>query len=243
MSPVNRVIYTGESNGYEFQMTANLTASWRAVFNYSYTDKEQKDVAIAGNQWIDQTIEWVTRTIQTWDTSTITQAWIDAGIVPTNNLDEFLLEDGRTATEQFERVTDWADNNFVPGSPFGIRRNKFNFFTNYTFNEGSLRGFSIGGGYRYQGPNALHWEDDASGNRTRYWGESTGYVDAMVRYRTQMSIFGKDVRASYQINVLNLLDDNEPTIGRYLRNDSSNPPDRLYFVQPRSIRFSARFDF
>ena len=242
-SPVNRVVYDAESDGYEFQMTANLTDSWRAVFNYSYTDKEQKNVAILANQWIDQTIEWVTRTIQTWDTSTITQAWIDAGIVPTNNLDEFVLEDDRTATEQIERVTNDTNNRFVPGSPFGIRRNKFNFFTNYTFNEGSLRGFSIGGGYRYQGPNALHWEDDASGNRIRFWGDSTGYADAMVRYRTQMSIFGKDVRASYQINVLNLLDDNEPTIARYLRNDSSNPPDRLYFVQPRSIRFSARFDF
>ncbi len=242
-NPVNRVIYTGESNGYEFQMTANLTASWRAIFNYSYTDKEQKDVAILGNQWYDQTIEWVTRTIQTWDTSTITQAWIDAGIVPTNNLDEFVLSDDRTATEQFERVNNDRNNRFVPGSPFGVRPNKFNFFTNYTFNEGSLRGFSIGGGYRYQGPNALHWVDDSSGNRTRFWGDSTGYADAMVRYRTQMSIFGKDVRASYQINVLNLLDDHEPTIGRYLRNDSSNPADRLYFVDPRNIRFSATFDF
>ena len=242
-SPVNRVTYTGESQGYEFQMTANFTDNWRAVFNYSYTDKEQKDVAPLGNLWYDQTIEWVTRTIQTWDTSTITQQQIDAGIIPTNDLDEFLLEDGRTATEQFERVTNDRNNRFVPGAPFGVRPAKFNFFTNYTFNEGSLRGFSVGGGYRYQGANALHWEDDASGNRTRIWGESTGYVDAMVRYRTQMSIFGKDVRASYQINVQNLLDDNDPIIGRYWRNDTSADPDRLYFVQPRSIRFSARFDF
>ena len=242
-SPVNRVIYTAESQGYEFQMTTNLTENWRAVFNYSYTDKEQKDVAPAGNLWYDKTIEWMTRTIQTWDTSTITQQQIDNGIVPTNDLDEFVLSDGRTATEQIERVTLDRNNRFVPGSPFGVRPNKFNFFTNYTFNEGSLQGFSIGGGYRYQGPNALHWEFDSSGNKTRIWGESTAYVDAMVRYRTQMSIFGKDVRASYQINVQNLFDDNDPVIGRYWKNDVSADPDRLYFVDPRNIQFSVTFDF
>jgi len=242
-SPVNRVIYTGESQGYEFQMTTNLTENWRAVFNYSYTDKEQKDVAPTGNLWYDKTIEWMTRTIQTWDTSTITQQQIDDGIVPTNDLDEFVLSDGRTATEQIERVNLDRNNRFVPGSPFGVRPNKFNFFTNYTFNEGSLQGFSIGGGYRYQGPNALHWEFDSSGNKTRTWGESTAYVDAMVRYRTQMSIFGKDLRASYQINVQNLFDDNDPIIGRYWKNDASADPDRLYFVDPRNIQFSVTFNF
>ncbi|MDG2255478.1 MAG: TonB-dependent receptor plug domain-containing protein [Opitutaceae bacterium] len=243
-NPVGRVTYTGESQGYEFQMTANLTDNWRSVFNYSYTDKEQKDVAPLGNLWYDQTIEWVTRTIQTWDTSTITQQQIDAGIIPTNDLDEFVLEDGRTATEQFERVTIDRNNRFVPGAPFGVRPAKWNFFTNYTFTEGPLQGFSVGGGYRYQGPNALHWEFDSSGNRTRIWGESTGYVDLMLRYRTKMmNIWGKDVRASYQINVQNLFDDNDPVIGRYWRNDRSADPDRAYFVDPRNIQFSATFDF
>ena len=241
---VNRVTYTGESDGYEFQMTANPTENWRFVLNYSYTDKEQKDVAPLGNQWYDETIEWVTRTIQTWDTSTITQAQIDAGVIATNDLDVFELSDGRTATEQFERVTNDRNNRFVPGPPIGIRPHKFNLFTNYTFQEGPLGGFTIGGGYRYQSANFLHWEDDANGNRTRFWGDSTSYFDLMLRYRTKLNIlWGEGVRATFQLNVQNLFDDHEPIVARYWRNDTSADPDRLFFVEPRNIQFSATFDF
>ena len=131
----------------------------------------------------------------------------------------------------------------VAGAPFGLRRNKYNFFTNYAFNEGRLAGWSVGGGARYQGPNALHLETDSSGNRARTWGESTFFADAMVRYRTKINLFGMDTRASFQVNVSNLLDARGPNIARYLRNDSSNPPDRLYYVAPRSWRASATFEF
>ena len=240
---VNRMVYAAESNGYEFQMVANLTDNWRAILNYSYTYKMQKDVGILENQWLNETLEWMKRTIQTWDTSTMTQAWEDAGIIQTNDINEFELSDGRTGAEIIERMTDWQADNLEPGNPIGIRRNKFNFFTNYTFTEGPLQGYSIGGGYRHQSPNALHWADDSSGNRTRFWGESTGYADAMIRYRTRMHIWGKDVMASYQINVQNLLDDHDPIIGRHWRNDSTKPADRLYFVQPRNVQVTATFSF
>ena len=240
---VNRFTLSKESSGYEFQMTANLTRNWRATVNYSYTDKDQLDVGILENQWFDSTIDWITRTIETWDTSTITPAWTEAGIVPTNNPEEFLLENGNPVTDLIDTTNNWRVNNLIPGAPFGLRRNKFNFFTNYAFNEGALRGWSVGGGTRYQGKNALHWENDADGNRIRIWGESTFFADAMIRYRTNMNIFGGDVRASFQVNVSNLLNDSQPNIARYLRNDSSNPPDRRYYVVPRNWRASATFQF
>lgn len=240
---VNRYTLSKASEGYEMQVTANLTDNWRATINYSYTDKEQTNVGLIENIWIDQTMDYITNVIQTWDTSTITQAWIDEGIIATNSLEEFEAENGAIVADSFETVNNWRANTMSPGPPFGLRRNKYNFFTNYTFTEGRMAGWSVGGGARYQGPNALHFDTDSNGNRARTWGESTFFADAMIRYRTSMKIGGKDVRASYQINVQNLFDDDDPTIARYLRNDSSNPADRLYYHQPRNIRFSATFDF
>ncbi len=240
---VNRYTLSKASDGYEFQVTANLTSNWRAMFNYSYTDKEQTNVGIIENIWLDQTMEYITNVIETWDTSTITQEWIDEGIIATNDLEEFESEIGQIVANTFETVTNWRNNTMVAGPPFGLRRNKFNFFTNYAFNEGMLRGWSVGGGTRYQGKNALHWENDADGNRIRIWGESTFFADAMVRYRTNVNLFGSNVRASFQINVSNLFNDTKPNIARYLRNDSSNPPDRRYYVAPRSWRASATFQF
>ena len=240
---VNRYTLSKASEGYELQVTANLTDNWRGTLNYSYTDKEQTNVGLLENVWIDQTMAYISGVIQTWDTASITQEWIDEGIIATNDLELFEAENGAIVADSFETVTNWRNNTMVAGAPFGLRRNKFNFFTNYSFTEGPLKGFSVGGGYRYQGPNVLHWETDTNGDRVRIWGESNGFADAMVRYRTMMNLGGREIRASYQINVQNLFDDDDPTVARYLRNDSSNPADRLYYNLPRSIRFSATFDF
>jgi iron complex outermembrane receptor protein len=239
---VNRYTLSKASDGYELQVTANLTSNWRATFNYSYTDKEQSNVGIIENQWIDQTMEYITNVIQTWDTTTITPEWIEEGIVPSNDLEEFEAENGTIVANSFETVTNWRINTMSPGTPFGLRRNKYNFFTNYAFDEGALAGWSVGGGARYQGPNALNGRD-SSGNPTKIWGESTFFADAMVRYRTNLNMFGTDTRASFQINVSNLLDARGPNIARYLRNDQSNPADRLYYLEPRSWRASASFEF
>ena len=241
---VNRFTLSKQSDGYEFQLTANFTKNWSGVFNYSYTNKNQTNVGIVEKQWFANTIEWATRTVRTWDTTKVTPALINAGIVPTNRPDEFLLNNGTTSLAQLiESAEVWSATNLVPGSPFGLRRDKFNFFTSYTFSEGRPRGISVGGGYRYSGPNALHWVAGANGSRTQLLGESNAYADAMLRYRTKMKRGGKDVRVSFQLNVQNLFDDSKPTIARYLRNNSSNPPDRLYYVEPRNFRFSTTLDF
>ncbi len=106
-----------------------------------------------------------------------------------------------------------------------------------------MKGFSFGGGYRYQGANMMHWETDTNGNLSRIKGESTGYADGMLRYRTTMKMAGKDIKVSYQLNIQNLFDTDDPTIARYLRNDQANPADRLYYVRSRNFRLSATFDF
>jgi outer membrane receptor for ferric coprogen and ferric-rhodotorulic acid len=240
---VNRYAYSDQSEGYELQLTANFTRNWRGTLNYSYTDKQQFNVGEIENQWFDQTIEWATRTVQTWDTSKITQAWIDSGIIPTNSLNDFLLQNGTSIADLIRSAENWRSQNLIAGAPYGLRKHKFNFFTKYTFNEGRLKGLSLGGGYRYQGPNVMQWETDANGDRTRFYGKSNGYADAMVSYRTKMHLMGKDTVILYQVNVQNLFDRSDPTIARYLNESHLNPPDRLYLVEPRNIRFSATIDF
>lgn len=242
---VNRYALTKAAEGYEMQLTANLNRNWRATVNFSYTDQKQTNVGLVERAWIDDFVAWMTRTVQTWNTATITPAWIAAGIKPTNDITVFTGSTGTPVSTMTTNLLRFRDNNLIPGAPFGQRKEKANFFTSYTFSEGSLKGFSLGGGYRYQSANVMHFLKDANGNATTtpYLGESTGYADAMIRYRTKFNMGSKKVQTSFQINVRNLLDDHDPIVARYFNNDITAPADRAYYVQPRSWQFTTTFEF
>lgn len=242
---VNRFALSKATKGYEMQLTANLTRNWRTTANFSYTDKEQTNVGLVENAWINDTIAWITRTVQQWDTSKITPAWTAAGIKPTNDITVFTGSTGTPISTMITNLTNFRDNVLIPGSPFGHRKTKANFFTTYSFSAESLKGFSVGGGYRYQSANIMHFVRDAAGKATTnpYFGEATGYADAMIRYKTKFTMGSKKVQTSFQINVRNLLNDHDPITARYLNNNPASPADRAYYVDPRSWQFTTSFDF
>jgi outer membrane receptor for ferric coprogen and ferric-rhodotorulic acid len=242
---VNRYALSKAAEGYEMQLTANLTPNWRTTVNFSYTDQKQTNVGLVERAWIDDFVAWMTRTVQTWNPATITPAWTAAGIKPTNDITVFTGSTGTPISTMITNLHNFRDNNLIPGAPFGQRRTKANFFTSYKFSAEALKGFSMGGGYRYQSPNVMHFVKDAAGKATTtpYLGQSTSYADAMLRYNTKFKLGSRNVRTSFQINVRNLLNDHDPIVARYRNNDITAPADRAYYVEPRSWQFTTIFDF
>ena len=121
----------------------------------------------------------------------------------------------------------------------GQRHHKFNLFTNYSFKEGALANFSIGGGARYRSGATWLQANQALGQQ-----EFNGMTifDLVAGYDTEL--FGIPVQL--QLNVRNLFDKDDYSV---VRLDDDARPDGGYNVYKyvhtpgRDIRLRARFRF
>ena len=120
---------------------------------------------------------------------------------------------------------------------WGLNPLKFNLFTAYDFTEGKLKGFTVGGGYRWldgaiigEGPDGKEFTNSAQ-----------GFVDLLLRYRQNLS---NGNRIDYQINVYNLLDNDDINPVRYsILNDNTSPLSRYDLPTPRELRATVTFSF
>lgn len=75
-------------------------------------------------------------------------------------------------------------NNDEREKRWGLNPWKANVFTAYDFDEGFLRGFTVGGGYRYLGGTIIG--EDSSGNEIQ--GPSQSYFDLLLRYAVRLKM-------------------------------------------------------
>ena len=131
---------------------------------------------------------------------------------------------------------------------WGLRPYRFNVFTNYDFKEGILKGWSVGGGYRWSSANIIGEE-----NGVEVEGEEISVADFLLRYRTSRgAIFGGDGRWTFQLNVSNAFD-NRKIIPSRLAIDGNTSyliPGgrgiayaRFDLPDPRAYRFTVTYDF
>lgn len=215
---INAVYLDKESTGYELSVTANPRPNWSFVFNYSYTDKEQTNVGNAAKAWAAAESAFWLASIGSADPDTI------------------ILDNNLSLRDEITNLEDWTTQTLRPGTPVGLRRQKVNFFTNYSFREGVLKGFSVGGGYRYLGRNLMAYLPDDS----RLYGDGYGMADLMVRYRTK---WGEKRTVTLQVNVQNLFNKDGFLPARYLEDNPSNPLNRAYLLAPRAIQFTTTLAF
>lgn len=152
------------SKGYEIEFTANPTRELRLTVNASKTDAFSDNVPGAATQAI---YEFLNQSF--WDGITLTAA----GRLRTTN-DPF----GVNGT-----MGEWFRNNLWPNYLVVLQRNgqrntdlvewRFNALANYTFNEGRLKGFGVGGSYR--------WESERSVGYPRYF-DQFGIVTADIAH-------------------------------------------------------------
>lgn len=123
------------SEGYEFEFTANPTQNWRITFNASKTEATRSNVggpaALEFVEYISEQMAGPAGEMRIYSGGptalTQQQQWNSSFL---GNWTLLKLQEGASAPE--------------------IREWRFNLITNYTFSEGTLKGLSVGGGYRWQ---------------------------------------------------------------------------------------------
>ena len=265
------------SSGYELRMTANITNNWRLTLNATKVDRivsnsYSRTIPFLGLMRGDDglLIQGVTQgdeipdpedpedsTIFTYDIDR--SAYTQDGVVAKLMAYEDQLGEGQTfdtitdngtrsfAFSLFEMVDLTNDTIETAEKRWGLRPYRFNFFTGYDF-RGALRGWSTGGGYRWQSANIIGEEDGVE-----FEGEAIIRTDFYLRYRTARGekFFG-DGRWTFQVNVLNVFDDRTIIPSRlaidgnldYQIPGGRGPAyARFDIPDPRSFRFTVTYDF
>ncbi len=227
------------SKGYELEATYNPTKNWRIKF----TGAQQ--IAIdsrIGNEMFDY---WQTR-LPVWTTAKDDQGrpyWTTVPVLG-GDTPETAYYNGLISPYLFGVAN--------AGKPrTQVRKYRWNTVTNYSFTEGRLKNFNVGG--------AVRWEDKGSigflgaapsklpGNfsgvileldpNKPVFDPSRFYFDLSVGYR--MRLFGDKIRANVQLNVRNAFE------GGRLQAVGANPDGSIFarrIVDPRRFILSASFD-
>jgi len=227
------------SRGYELEVTYNPTPNWRIKFTGA--QQEAIDAAI-GSEQFDY---WQSR-LPVWTT-----AKDDAGN---------LWWTTRPAAGGDAPETAYYNSLLSPylfgvanvGKPrTQVREYRWSVISNYSFTEGRLKGFGVGG--------AVRWEDQGSigfygappstlpgtfngvilelDPKRPIWDPARAYYDVSASYRFRL--FENKLRGSVQLNIRNLFED-----GR-LQAVGANPDGSIYawrIIDPRRIILSATFD-
>lgn len=182
------------SKGYEFEMTANPSDRLRIAFNASRTEANRTNVGSA------ETVEYVNYLTQ-----------MMAG--PAGELRQF--SGGPTAntfrTNWNNNIGTWTLLRLQEGaSASEIRKWRYNLTANYTFNDGGLKGFGVGGSYRWQDRVVVGYPVIAQ-SATAYtfdldnpfYGPSEDGVDLWASYERKL---GDKIDWKVQLNVRNAFD-------------------------------------
>jgi hypothetical protein len=252
--------------GYEVEMTANLTDSWRMTFNLglpktwnqnAYQDSKvymaqnfavlSKIAVAAGAANLDPVLP------TPGASATVGTATVDP-TTPTA-----LLSSAQNVVNQWNSLMRAAQNNFVDGirSPNDQNPYSVNVFTDFTFRKGALKGFSAGIGEQYRGrfiignragdtivnpANPLTAIHDPSVSvytpiYARPWRPVTATLGYNWKYRDKIPV-------TFRLRVSNLLNDQHPqyfNATQRPRNNDYTSPARITvpadFALPNPISF------
>lgn len=149
---VVRDTQTQQSHGVEFETTANLTRSWRLLFNAAYTRAWQSNAfpdSVAYSASHDAVARQVLK-----DSGVLISSTNVASIDPTlNDPTKINVAAVGRAVTAWNALQTAVFPNMVTGRQklAGSVEQTANLGTDYTFHEGMLKGLSVGGGLHYRG--------------------------------------------------------------------------------------------
>lgn len=256
-----------ESSGYEARITANLTSNWRFIANYSYTDSQRTNLGRELVSWyglkpagdgvrLVQGVEQDANGLFVVDPSAFESGgtvakWIELGaMAPAANPSTLTTHSsGRTVAEEIYNLVDSLNNTKEQVEKrWGVRPHKVSLYTAYDFREGWMKGFTVGGGWRWRSANVIG--EDSSGSEIS--GKVITAADLMLAYVTKFKGLPGSFR--FQLNVANLFDRTDIIPVRLSTSDTV--PDgfilpggrgvaysRYDLVRPREIRFTTTYSF
>ena len=259
------------SDGFELKLTANFTKNWRLTFNAAKTDRIISNMFGKGIEFVGlqeagdgRVIQGVVEagvvpdpdgeegdTIDAWAIDP--SAYTSDGVISKFLALESDLPEGRDLnnTGIGNQIFNMADNvneqREILQRRWGLRPYRVNMFTAYDFKEGRLKGWTIGGGYRWQSPNIIGEEDGEE-----FEGAAKVDADLLVRYKMKGGKFLGDGNWTFQMNVNNVLDNRDIIPSRLAIDGDPNwevpggrgpAYARFDFPTPRAYRFTVTHDF
>ncbi len=262
--PATAASSDSESTGYETRITANLTRNWRFVANYSYTDFIRTNVGSEIIAWYGlkaadgRLVQGVRQDASgrylvdpsAFESGKAIAKWLELGALnPQADVSLLTTSNGQTiAQEIFNLVDTMNDERDEEEKRWGLRPHKVSLFTAYDFKEGRLRGFTVGGGWRWRTPNVIG--SDGSGNEIT--GKAITASDLMLAYSRKFQ--GLPGRVRFQLNVSNVLD-NTDIIPVRIATGAAAPNgfmlpggrglaySRYDLVAPREFRFTTTWSY
>jgi hypothetical protein len=141
------------SKGWEVELVANPTQSWRVAFNASRTEAIRDN--IPGPRF-KEVMEFINEEFQT-----------DVGRVPIFADNNGAPGVNNTPRERFAGLWDAYQVQLQQNGQrvSELSEWRFNFVNNYSFRTGLLKGFSVGGNYRYESPKTIGYGYRMEGTR------------------------------------------------------------------------------
>ena len=226
------------STGFELELVGNLTKNWTAVFNAVQVEVSRDNSGAELYEYLYGKYNQVANLTQ--------DKW---GKYPSALGNSFNIGDRFELTHEgpFQLVSlqDGA------GSIDQIREWRWNAFTSYRFDsESRLKGWSVGGGARWQDKAAIGYpmifDNELNDNRPDinkpFFGPSELNMDSFVRYKTR--IFGDKVDMTLTLNIRNLFDEDDLIpVAANPNNGSTGLIPVWRIPAERTYSLSARFNF
>lgn len=211
-----RDLETYKGDGYELDLTANLTRSWRLMLNYSLPKTQQADIGPGLRAYVaEHMAQWQAGAR---DTTLPNVARINTNINDINRTISGYTE-GRTLNGTVDKIA--------------------NVYTTYSFREGRLKGLGVGGGANYRGKQVV---GNVANQPFNYlYAKAYTLVSAHTSYDLRL---GK-VRTRLQLNVSNLLDEDNVVYTAFTSNAAAggDVPNTFRYQTPRKYSLSATFNF
>lgn len=182
------------AEGYELELVGNPTRNWRVLLNVAQTETIRADTAN-----------------ETWDYINNHLAALDAaGLTNVNDSPSGIVTMGSRYRNQYfsPLLAQRARDGQVSQEQ---REWRVNLVNNYSFREGALRGFSVGGALRYQSAVTTGYETflDEFGNQTPdltkpFRGPEEFNGDAWISYNKKLT---ENIHWKIQLNLRNLIGD------------------------------------
>lgn len=214
------------SKGWELEVVYNPTQNWRLGFNATNQEVVNKNTATDAALFMNMILPALNgQAGQVWTDNT-GRTWRNRANDFINAVNGKIYGDGQSANPE-------------------LRQDRFNGFTNYSFSEGALKGFGVGGAVRYGSKLLIGtgYKRDANlgdipDYGVLYYGPSETRWDAWVSY-SRPNIY-KNVNLDLQLNIRNIGVD-EKLIPTVAQPDGSIAQWRI--AEPMTWTLSARFSF
>lgn len=229
----NSYLEDRRSDGWELELIANPLPNWKVTANFTITNVEKTNIMTEVQAWAEEaTAYWLSVAGPTynfgggdWDTLSNQIGWMQDGIY------REVAFDGRQARGERE---------------FGS-----SLYTNYSFTDGPLRGFSIGGGVRYRSPNGITYTYDSISvvdgrptmvNGQLIEGHSLVLADMSLGYAFERQVGSRPIKVSFQLNVSNIFDTDRDQIYDVAWWDATRAA-RLGLEEPRGLHLTTTISF